>query len=337
MKIDIGILAHNEEDGIAATIASIAAQSIFRNGHDIRVHCIVNGSEDATAAVAHAAGENHFSRLDRVEYRVIEIPRPGKSAAWNDYIHQWVHTEVETVFLADADITFDDTNCMQRMAETLTDHPHADVCVDIPLKNMSGTKRATELSRTAGALANRGPAKICGQLYCARHTALAGIVLPVGLMVEDGFLRACIATKNFTAPEDTDRIIRAEDASHLFDAFLKPGELFAHERRIVYGTAVNAILFGMLRRRIAAGESLPTIIAEENKADSDWVRKAARRGIVTALHVPVSFAIIPFIQLRNSPKESKIKAFPAALIRSVFSLAVAAAVYSDLLRGRAKW
>jgi hypothetical protein len=47
---------------------------------------------------------------------------------------------------------------------------------------------------------------IAGQLYLARTAAVEGIHMPVGLPVEDGFLRAMILTRLLTEGEHFERI-----------------------------------------------------------------------------------------------------------------------------------
>jgi glycosyltransferase involved in cell wall biosynthesis len=331
------MLAHNEEHGIDASLASLATQDLFHKGFALDFFCIVNGSSNRTAAVAKDSCSRHFKAQEEFSLHVIDIPRPGKSAAWNDFVHKFAPPDAQILVLIDADILFDRADCLRRMVETLVQDPEAAVCVDLPLKRFSRQTAVAKLSSSAGSLANRGAAKICGQLYCAKADVLRGILLPIGLMVEDGFLRASITTDNFTQSENEARVIRAEGTFHFFDAFTKPLELFTHERRIMYGTAANAVLFGYLRKRISLGETLFQIVKEQNELNPEWVKEMTQKDWFHALHVPFSFVVVPFRQLRNSPLNALPRNFAAAFVRATFSALVALFVTADMVRGRAKW
>jgi glycosyltransferase involved in cell wall biosynthesis len=50
-KVSLGILAHNEQARIPATLRSLESQSLFGSNHDVEVVVVPNGCKDQTAAV----------------------------------------------------------------------------------------------------------------------------------------------------------------------------------------------------------------------------------------------------------------------------------------------
>jgi hypothetical protein len=71
--------------------------------------------------------------------------------------------------------------------------------------------------------------------------------LPVGLPVEDGFLRAMVLTDALTGPEDFSRIDGLEGLAHIYESERSIGRLIRHQERIVIGSAINAAAFAALR------------------------------------------------------------------------------------------
>ena len=109
-RLSVGILAYNEAASIATTIDSIFAQSFF---HDVpaevsavEVVCVPNGCTDDTAARARAAFDVALAGAPdgRVQCRVVELPRGGKTAAWNEFVHRISDPEADFLLLMDGDV-----------------------------------------------------------------------------------------------------------------------------------------------------------------------------------------------------------------------------------------
>ena len=89
---------------------------------------------------------------------------------------------------------------------------------------------------------------ICGQLYAMPAARARAFRLPIGLPVEDGFLRAMVLTDHLTGPEDFTRIDGLDGLRHLYAAKVTSAgpdpPSGAHRDRL----AINAALFAHLRR-----------------------------------------------------------------------------------------
>ena len=343
MNLSIGILAYNEERNIATTIGAIADQDLFTvAGHDIEVVCVPNGCRDRTAAVAEEALAALRRRHPRAAARVEVVDRPGKANAWNRYVHGFARPETEAFILLDADIVFGQPGCLRRVVEELAAHPEAVVAVDVPLKDIAAKAELSareKLSLAASEAQRAGTPKLAGSLYVARAAALRAIVMPLGLLVEDGFLKAMLLTRNFTAPEDVRLIVRADDATHYFEAVTDFVRWFKHEKRLMTGTAVNIVLFEYLREEVRTGRAASDAIRRRNAEDAEWVATLARERLARGGGIPGAAETIrlPLAQLGRMPKGRALRSLPGALLRSALNLAVARACARDLRTGRLAW
>jgi glycosyltransferase involved in cell wall biosynthesis len=337
MNLCLGILAYNEEDGIAETLADLARQDLWRSGHRCSLLVVPNGCRDATAEIARRALAD-FPAEGRVE----ELTRPGKANAWNVLVHDLLPAGTDILLLADADIRLEQPHALRALVEALVDCPEAVAAVDEPLKNLGakGKKSASDrISLAASALASAGPPKLCGQLYAARVAALRGIFLPEPMLVEDGFIKAMLVTDGFTAPENPQRLVRAPGIWHHYEAETSLRAYVKHEKRILIGTLCNILLFEKAREWVAEGRAVGTALRAELEANPEWFRQLIRtrlgpgaknRGFSAYLWVPLR-------QLQRLHGMQRLKALPVALLRTLLNLRVAAAALADLRRDRIRW
>ena len=97
MLISIGILTWNEEDVIETTLASLFQQSAFQGtAGDLpetewEIIVVPNGCSDDTSAIARRELANMVGQADgqKIAFAVQELEEPGKSNAWNHYIHEF--------------------------------------------------------------------------------------------------------------------------------------------------------------------------------------------------------------------------------------------------------
>ena len=337
MKTSLGILAHNEESGIALTLGDLWKQTWLKSGTSVEVLCVVNGSRDRTATVA----REFFAAnpLSGVTARVIELERAGKANAWNEYVHHLSAPDATLLFLVDADIALPESDTLKRLATALKKHPAAVVSVDQPVKDLAlrgdpGMK--ARLSRAAADLAAAGPPKLCGQLYAARADALRRIRVPEGLLVEDGFIKAMLLTDNFRIPEDLSRIVRAEGAWHVFEAESKASTLLRHERRILIGTVINIILFRDLQQAAANGEDIAERIRARNAQSPDWVARevGVRWREIWGATVWETVGL-PLRQWKQAGRPFRL--FSGVLARVVFNAIAAFSAWRELRRRRFEW
>ena len=178
--------------------------------------------------------------------------------------------------------------------------------------------------------------KIAGSLYLARAAALRGFWMPLGLIVEDGFVKAMLLTDSFRLPENTGAIVRAAGATHYFEAVTGFQAWFKHERRLVNGTAVNILLFGHIRELVAQGKNPGEVIRANNEANPAWVADLAKsyRG---PLPGAADFVCEPLKKLGGLPLAKRVFALPVALLRAALNIAVCVVCQGDVRAGRLRW
>ena len=113
---------------------------------------------------------------------------------------------------------------------------------------------------------------ISGQLYLARMSAVEDVWMPVGLPVEDGFLRAMVLTRLLTEPEDLRRIHGEPEIWHIYESLRTMPTLVRHQTRIVIGSAVNTALFDHLRAQ-PNDVATRSVLLREAARDDDWLAR----------------------------------------------------------------
>ena len=340
MKIAIGIMAYNEEKNIGATISSLSDQTLFdMPAHDVAVHVVPNGCRDATADRAREALGSFAKNHPRASGQVNEVAQAGKANAWNHFVHGFSAPDAEALLLLDADIQFGERECLANVVDALVANPQAVVAVDLPLKDITAKKSLSlreKISVSASRLQVAGAPKIAGSLYLARAAALRSFWMPVGLIVEDGFVKAMLLTDSFRKPEDTGAIVRAAGATHYFEAVTGFQAWFKHERRLVNGTAINILLFSLMLDLVRKGENPGDVIRANNESNPAWVADLAKsyRG---PLPGAAEFVFQPLKKLRRLPPTKRVLAFPVAILRAVLNVAVCVVCQGDVKAGRLRW
>ncbi len=237
MQVDIGVFAHNEAEGIAAMVARLLAQDILLDPvFAVRVLVLANGCSDDTAAQARAEG-----------VEVVDLPEGGKSRTWNRFVHGLARADADVLVFVDADIEFCDAGALRRLVQAMGAHW---VINSQPVKDIvarpEGLSAMDKIIAAAGGGLDDWKTAICGQLYAMPAGIARRFHLPIGLPVEDGFLRAMVLMDALTGPEDFSRIDGAEGVFHIYASERSVGALIRHQVRIVIGSAVNFAGFGAL-------------------------------------------------------------------------------------------
>lgn len=345
IKISIGILAWNEEEGIARSLRSLFQQDLLARTPDwveaLEVVIVPNGCRDATAERAEAAlAELTAQRNDpRITARVTPLAEPGKSKAWNEFVHRLARPDATYLLLMDADVELAGPEVLRRLVEALERDPVAVVACGNPIKDLAVSPEKgglfTRLSLSASSLRAVGTVGLCGMLYCARGDALRRVHLPPHLLVEDGFLRAMIATSAFKHPDEAARVIRVDEAQLIFEAEKTLSGLIRHERRICTGSLVNFMLFRELPRR-AGTEDVAEYIRRRNADDPAWLEKLVNEQTAGRLWlVPSGWLLRRFIRAKNA--NQLVQRLPFLVPASVFDLVVAVLANVELKRGRLAW
>lgn len=275
--MDIGVFAHNEAAGIAAMAARLLAQDL--SGIDARLLLLANGCTDGTVAIARAAG-----------LEVADLPEGGKSRTWNRFVHDLARREAEVLVFCDADIEFGAPDTLARLVKGLVARPSLWVLNSQPVKDIvarpEGLSRLDRLIAAAGGGLDDWKTAICGQLYAMPAIRARRFHLPIGLPVEDGFLRAMVLTDGLEGPEDFRRIDGAAGVAHLYASERSIPALIRHQERIVIGSAINAALFAHLRQI-----PIPARRAEMIRAAGleGWLGEVLRLRLPSAPHGWVPF------------------------------------------------
>jgi glycosyltransferase involved in cell wall biosynthesis len=264
MRVDIGVFAHNEAKGIAAMVARLLAQDL--SGLQARILVLANGCTDATAHLARAAG-----------VEVADLAEGGKSRTWNRFVHDLARDAPEVLIFVDADIAFTAPDCLKRLALGLVARPELWVLNSQPVKDIvarpEGLGALDKIIAAAGGGLDDWKTAICGQLYAMPAARARRFHLPIGLPVEDGFLRAMVLTDALTGPEDFGRIDGLDGLSHLYASERRIAALIRHQTRIVIGSAINFAAFEALRAR--PEEARRPALARA-AADEGWLVRAIR-------------------------------------------------------------
>lgn len=325
--LSIGILAHNEAKVIGRTIASLAGQSIMTAacatalGIDrIAVVVVPNGCSDDTATVAAAA----LAALPaHIATSVHDLAEPGKSNAWNQYVHAIAPADATMLTLMDADIEFATPDVLERLVRRLNDDPASAVATDRAIKDFRHKTFMTPLDRLSRRVSAQqtGQGGLCGQLYCGRADILRRIWLPQGLPVEDGFIAAMLVTDGFTQQPDHDVIACVSDASHYYEPVTDIAGFVRHEARIIVGSVINAWLFTLLWEAGKQGHT-GAFIHRRNTENPRWVEalcaeEKAERG---RWLVPQTFVSWRFAPLRQQPLGRMAVRAPVALAATLAAL-----------------
>ncbi len=244
VTVDIGVFAHNEAEGIGRMVNRLAAQDILRvTDMEVRVLVLANGCRDATVAIAQAAARNGIY--------VVDLAEGGKSRTWNRFVQTISRPEADILVFCDADIEFCDSGALQRLVRGLQARPNLWVLNSKPIKDIvarpEGLSRQDRLIAAAGGGLDDWKTAICGQLYAMPTQTARKFRLPVGLPVEDGFLRAMVLTDALTEAEDFSRIDGSDSVSHIYASERSILALLRHQTRIVVGSAINLACFRFIR------------------------------------------------------------------------------------------
>jgi glycosyltransferase involved in cell wall biosynthesis len=347
MRLSIGIFAHNEEGRIGRLIESLTGQDLIKSpagtGNRIEIITLANGCRDRTAQEANdgyrTLRESNSSILARTEI----IEASGKSNAWNMYVHRFSDPLADFLICMDADITLVGAGTLSALISALILNPKARISVDVILKDITLKRRRTFTERISIAATNlnqSGPVKLAGSLYCGRAAILRRVWMPTGLLVEDGFLKAMVATDNLTQPEDPEAIIQSRHAAHTFEAVTNLRVLFHHETRLLIGTWMNVILFSHLRDVVTkTGETAGMLIQAWNAKKPEWFSSLLRNG--STHHGFLSFAwttiSLPLRQAYSLHWTLCIIRLPIALLRCAFTGAALLSVSGRIRKNIYRW
>lgn len=316
LRVDLGVFAHNEAEGIAAMVAGLQAQ-VLPGDVDLRLLVLANGCKDDTAARAVAAGAE-----------VADLTDGGKSRTWNRFVHDLSRREADLLVFADADISLPEPDALARLIHGLADRPRLWVLNSQPVKDtaLHGPRTVVErLALKASGGLDDWKKAICGQLYAMPASRARRFTLPVGLPVEDGFLRALVLTDGLTAPEDLGRIDGLNGLRHVYASEKTLSGLIRHQERIVIGSAINAALFAYLRTLTKEGRS-----AELGRLSTN---EYALTEVLGRTLPSAPYGYVPFHFLVKRLARTRIAKLPVAMLGFGFDLIVYVRAQIRMARG----
>ncbi|OUL37158.1 hypothetical protein BV372_03610 [Nostoc sp. T09] len=332
MKISIGILAYNEANCISTTLQSLFKQSIFNEvdtNTAVEVVVVPNGCSDETAAIASGTLENLVKSAanSSVSWSVCEVKEAGKPNAWNHYVHKFSDPSADYLFLMDADIQFLAPTTLHSMVETLEVNPDAWVSVDTLVKDVALKEKKSLIDQLSLSVSRVSGAKsvwICGQLYCTRASVLRRIWMPKGIEVEDGFLWKMVVTDLLTSPEVPERVVRANSASHVFEAYTDIRRLLRHEQWLILANTINTFIYNDLQSNCNKQQDAGSIIKSRNEQDPSWVSKLIQSTVSqkNGWAIPEWLLLRRFKSLLNLSLHKALIFFPIAVTAFLVDLLV---------------
>jgi len=178
--------------------------------------------------------------------------------------------------MMDADILLPQHDLCRRAVETLISKPNCRIASDVSRKDFRGIPRFAPARILSRMFENKSSpiAPLCGQFYCAKAEYLRDVVLPSGLLSQDGYIRAITLTSGFLEPENTSYICLVEGGYHLHPAFRSLRANFRYQKRQAIGTAIYPVVYGMLERGGRTFKERMDLIARLNRDNANWLGEA---------------------------------------------------------------
>jgi len=347
-RVSIAVRAWNEEKVIRRTLNSLFGQSLFAELHArgelCEVICIPNGCTDQTATVAAAV----FAEQTRwhpfasaFTTRVAEMERPGRNSTWNAYVHKLSAPSAEFLFIMDSDILFYESETLFNMYTALLDNSEAYISTDRQIKDVALKPKKTLIDRLSLATTNMTrtiDAQITGQLYCIRSSIARRLWLPEDLGApDDGFIKAVVCTDFFAQELNPKRIVAAENASHIYEAYTSPREILNNQKRQMIGqTTVHVLVQYIQSLPYKQRANLAATLKRKEEKDPKWLRKLTNEHLRRHRHFWELFPNLLTFRFRRwwkLPGVRRLTHFPAALAGFATTLAACALASRHFRRG----
>lgn len=351
--VSIGMIARNEERSIGPALRSLFRQTLFaeleKRGLAAEIWCIANGCTDATAEVAgRILGQNGADHPHRHTFtgRVLAVPEAGKINAWNLFVHRVSAPEAGYLVLLDADIVFGHVTTLWNLCRALEENPAAQLSAGEPVKDIALKKNPTLRERLSLATTrmNRGSAaQLTGQLYCIRAAAARRIRLPRELPAcEDGLIKSLVCSDFLTRRPLATRLVRARNASHIFEAYVSAGDIIRNQKRQMIGQTFVHLLVDSYLPSLPAPDraDLNETVRRLDEEDPGWLRRLMAEHLRRTRWFWRLFPGIPgfrFRRLAQLPAPKRLFHLPAAVIGFGVTLAACWLAARALRRGRLRY
>jgi glycosyltransferase involved in cell wall biosynthesis len=293
LKIDLGIFAHNEAANIEAMLLMLQRQDIFDLPDiSLRVLVLANGCDDDTVELAK---QTIARTMHAAQFEVCDIALGGKSRTWNAFVHDFARDDSDFLIFCDADIDIPQPDALRKMIAFVQSHPQIIVSSSHPVKDIvyapENLSLRDKMIAAAGGTLDDWRKSVCGQLYILKADIARSFHLPIGLPVEDGFVRAVLLTDLFRKPEGLDLIDVDDSVFHIYRSERGVLALIRHQVRIVIGSALNAIVFEAMDASDA-----PEKLLENAANDQNWLTKLCQDQLPQMYgYVPLHFLTKRFL------------------------------------------
>lgn len=283
--LSVGILAHNKEDAIARTLASLFAQSALQSVAEkgsIEVVVVANGCSDQTEQVARGAVERLATCTAAVSARVETLPIASKTNAWNEFVHRLGDQEAEFVVIMDADVRLLQPDLLDKLIGALRANPEAVLSSPTPVKDIVGRGDRSWRARFSIAMTEISHGRgggFAGCMYCMRGPAIRSIWFPVGLLGDDAVLHGLIVTNNCRHMRaEYSKVVGVSDASVEFETYMRLADVYRCQRRLAVIRGMDAILWRYLWEH-ATGGNAGEVIRKLNEHDPRWFLRYVRAQV----------------------------------------------------------
>ena len=219
--------------------------------------------------------------LPHVEGHIHEIALGNKINAWNCYVHEFSDPDADFYFIMDGDIVIAQKESLSNMLATLQNDSHISIATSTPKKSFPKhckNPMAFLLSIT-GEITRKQPSQLTGHLYGSRGSFLRNIHMPLGLMIEDGFIKTMAVTQFMTESVNHSKIERVTGAVHQFKPYLKIRDIYHHQVRQAVGQTFNYILHQWLETRVSFEQHAGNIIELMNRDNPRWFQLCIQKHV----------------------------------------------------------
>ena len=266
----------------------------------------------------------------------------GRNHTWNAFVHELSCLDAEFLFLMDSDILFNCPDTLFSMYKALLEHPDASIASDQPVKNVSLKRRKSWRDRISLATSemNAGiQGRMTGQLYCIRAEVARRLYLPQELGgPDDGFIKAIVCSDFFSKDLNPSRIVVADNASHVYEAYTSTGELLRNQKRQMIGQTIVHVLVRYLRTLSRHQRTnLAETLRRKDAVSPGWVGRLVAEHLQRVIFFWRLFPDAPSFRFRRwwrMPGRKRFTHFPATLVGFGLTMVACAQAYRHFKRGK---
>jgi len=227
------------------------------------------------------------------------------------------------------------------MYRTLLDNAEAQIASDRPVKDVALKPRKSWRDRISLATSEMNRAtqgQMTGQLYCIRAEIARRLYLPKELGIDDGFIKAIVCTDFFSRELNSGRIVVAENASHVYEAYTSAGDLLKNQKRQMIGQTIVHVLVENLRQQPPAQRTnLADTLRHKEEASPDWVARLVTEHLRQVRFFWRLFPDAAHFRLKRwwrLPGTKRLTHLPATLVGCVLTMLACAQAYRHFKRGK---